>query len=368
MADTPNPSEQVAVVNDASVGTGATGAGSRTPAPAPPTARAPLAPDDFVDDDEFDPELDLPLQPAPKKPAATSVPGEPPAAPVTSEPPAPASPAPPAPAPKPRHPRLLRQQAIDLGARLGVTPAQIDAASTEDLEDWVEYQQAQRLHQTRAQPEPAAAQQRDELDLDLDESQYDPGLVNALKKFSGAAKKQRDENRQLHEKLTAFEQREAQRRASSTAEQFDAAFDALGDGYAPRFGKGDIGAVSEAEAKRRLAVLLTAGIDVNNPPPPRVLRQRLREAAETLYGAAEARAPEAPPPAAPAPKPTPPKDPVNGRFVPPTAEQWDAAALGRPSARNGAPEPHGVKRATRAVAALIRERFADSDEENDLPE
>lgn len=359
----PNPSEQIEVANQATSGREP---GTGAQAPATPVPQRATSADDFDDDEmEFDPELDGIPQRAKKAPSEAAksdgTPAEPPPTPSAA---AAAQPEAPPLAPRQRHPRLLRQEALEYGA----TPQQIDAAATDDLEDWVEYQRAESRRQQQRQP--AAAAEPD-FDLGIDESLYEPDLINAIKRLG---KSQAEEIKQLKQQLTVSQQREAQRQAQSTGEAIDGAFESLADS---RYGTGSAVELQpgSSEMKLRGVLLGTAGIDFNNPPPPRVLAKKLREAHELIYGKAPAPADE-PPPASPSPtKPAPPKNPVNGQFVKPAdaekqarEEAWVRAGLAQPTQRNGAAEPKGPKRAAKAVAAHLREKFYDEDEENDLPD
>lgn len=205
--------------------------------------------DDRIDDDPhdlgdsaFDPEFDLPPEPAAKKPAAKSP------APKPDEP------------ARPKHPVSLVQDA----RRLGFSQADIDGADTADLRAAVAEEKARIAQDERdsvlaAAARPAAKEKAepevDEFDS-LEADGFDPKIVAQLRRLDKANKELAAENKTVKEHL-------GKRERAANEEKLDEAFAALGEKYAARFGDGPaagLGAKSD-EMANRLIVLRAAGID-----------------------------------------------------------------------------------------------------------
>lgn len=154
---------------------------------------------------------------------------------------------------------------------------------------------------------------------------------------------------------------EVSRQQRTIDDLLDDAFEALPAGLQAIFGKGSINDLEKGgkEQKRRLALLVSAGIDTTKPPRIKELVRRLSEAAADLYPQAATADPPAPAgsygpgSAAPAPaaKPTPPKDPSTGKFLP-TADEWASAGSLTPTPRRH-PAEKGFEKAVEAVAQKL---------------
>jgi hypothetical protein len=92
------------------------------------------------------------------------------------------------------------------------------------------------------------------------------------------------------------------------------------------------------------------------------MQERWQAAVRDLYGDSTPPASPAARPPAPAPSPAPAPQNGHSRITP---EQWDAGSLAAPTHRNGAADPPGTEKATKALAAKLRELDATDDEAAD---
>ena len=278
---------------------------------------------------------------------------------------------------KPAHPRSLVLKA----RRLGFSEDEIngiDDLATEVAA--VEYELAASAreraassawrHQPEAAPEPKAAPEPEPEEdplkaLGIDESEWEPKLVAALKKLAG-------DNAGLKKALAAGETERKTEKAAAAYDAIDDFFESLGD---DRFGTGDRYTIKPgAELDRRVALLRAAGIDPKDPPKAKDVAKLLRAAHATLFPAAKAGAAEdagayaeaqdAAPEATAAEAARPRGE--NGRFlsdeeIAERAEEaemkkrYAASAVAVPTHRSGSPEPKGVKAAKKAFLEGARE-------------
>lgn len=224
-------------------------------------------------------------------------------------------------------------------------------------------QQASRqmLHQDgqvrNPEPEPPA---QDELDFEVNEEELHPTIAKGLSALRNRAKAEREENKALRAEVTALRTRDEQRELNRAAALYDAAFTALGDEFAPIIGKGagrDMNSDS-AEYKRRIAILTEARADPRQLTPAQV-KAKVKAAADLLYPRPKAgKAKEDAYAEVAEPR-------TNGRAPRISTEEWNDAALARPTQRRVDDEPPSEKKAVRNLAAKMREQddvIADSEE------
>ncbi len=332
---------------------------SSPPPIAPSNRPQPPVTDEWdLPDSKFDPELDLPpeaLLPSAAKPAV--VPPSPPPAP----PPAPVS----------KHSARLTR----LATNLGMTQAEINGYSPDELLRETQAAQIEFAHvatinrnresveQFNRAPKPPEPPVEEPIDLGLgeDEAEFDPRLIGVMKNIV-------KQNRDLQKELKETQGRIVAREAETVYDHLDRRFSEK----ANIFGQGRRGEVQRQsrEFKRRAAfVEILKGMQ----DKPGSLDQKFDFVYDALYGTDPA--PTTEPPVEPAPepeppKPTPPRHPDTGRF---TAQEWNDAALARPTQRRGSQEPKGPNRAVKAVAAKMRENgtldeFGGGVEEQGLPD
>jgi hypothetical protein len=199
------------------------------------------------------------------------------------------------------------------------------------------------------QPEPVPEAKPDEFDLGIDnEADYDPKLIGALKKLGGTRKEIDDLKKQLAQR----DSRDFERDTRRTAAMIDAAFAAMPE-YEKIFGKGagsELG-TDKPEMQRRIAVLRQANIDMREIGSVGQLRARLKAATDLIYPASMLTKPANPYDVAETPKP------ANGKADKSriTPEEWDAAALARPTQRKGKELPKGDALAVAELTKKMRE-------------
>lgn len=292
--------------------------------PEPVTTPAPLPADKVVDDD-YDDEFEesTPAPSTPETPAEETQP-------VVSE--------------KPKHSRFLILQARDLG----ISQEEIDDTPTKQLERVVYYlnkQQRQRPDEPKVEAKTAPVVEED-MDLGIDEAVVEPSIVKAMKKLAKGQKDKDAKIAALEQELGTVKQNESRREAQTAAERIDAGFGDLGPEYESIFGKGR-GNEMEASDRclhRRRAVLQSLNAD---PPKTGTLRDNVRRRALELFGQPDAVQAETP---EPEPKPAPSKK--KG----PTQEEWNEAALARPTQRANSSEKYGVKRAEKAAHEFLKSK------------
>jgi hypothetical protein len=243
---------------------------------------------------------------------------------------------------RPHPDRLLRT-----AAQIGISTEEIEEASTAELREMVRDATLEKLAQQRSKdieaakrppstpaPEPAAP-----VDLGIDESQYDPGLISLIKK-------QAEEIRQMRAQMGHMGGHIKRQAEESIATRFDAAFDGmnlekdLGRGRPPE---------DSPEMARRQAIVAEAIRLAGNQDPNKVIGL-LGDAANKLFKLKPAKA---------APKP------ANGatRISP---EEWAASGMARPTHREGAPELPGKTKAVQKVTEYLRDNAATQETGDDL--
>lgn len=306
----------------------------------------------------------------PRNPDGTYAPVTPPAAEVTT----PNGEVVPTPAPK--HPAYLVKQAQDHG----YTDEEINEMSPGVLGKTVHQMMQQQLSfrdemlrarqvsegEVRA-PQPPAEEDivldfgADEEGRPLTEKDFGPGIVRAMK---AQARLQRAETKKLQEALSERDKRDEQRDQQRAASIYDAAFASLGADYEHIVGKGpgrDMGDAQKAEYRRRIAILTEAQADPRQLTVAQV-KARVKSAADLLFP------PVRHEPYAEVGKPTPAKAlPPNGVPAKPriTEQEWEDAALSRPTARKGDDLPNGEAKAVRNLTARMNQEVIPDSEELD---
>jgi len=245
---------------------------------------------------------------------------------------------------KPTHPRQL----FDLATDLGIPSEDIREMPTEALQAVVNSvaRQAQRLEreaQARQQTllssidrnittqAPAPAPEPEPLS-GLDMSQYDPGIAEALSLVRQQAKELKALKAEMQQ-LKGNEVRRENERLSDIADRHFADYKTfLGEG------RGHELASDSAELTRRRAILAMAEMDQSRTS----FENKLKKALVTMYGEAGKTPAPTPPPATPAP-------------TTPTQEAWLKGGVAKPTHREAAPEPPGVRKAEKSVAAILAE-------------
>ncbi len=309
------------------------------PAATSPVPNTSVVADQYdLDDTDYNPEWD---QQEPSKPISSQKPA------VAEQPPAsPSRPRNPDGTFKAAHSPRLSRMATDMG----MTQAEIDELNPDALEAVVEQEYRRARAESAAQrtqkgvldavepgdsPPEVPPAKPEEIDLGIDESQWDPTIV-------GLFKSQAQKIASLEARLNAVQGHQQAQVNASLTERADAVF-----GQHELLGKGKYHELTpdSPEMQRRNAVAMLVRADKSRLS----LEQKLTKAIETLFPGAAA--PTAPTKASPTP------------------EEWAEAGLARPTQRNGSPEPKGPKRAKQAVAAILREqRGGQGDEELGLPE
>lgn len=299
-----------------------------------PKEEKPVLAEYELGDSQFDPAIDLP-------PAKTPDP-QPAAADASL--PAPAEPA------APKHSGRLVRMARDLG----LSDEEINSTPTEQLDDIVYHLNRQALQSAREasrtetfhqsqdrraapQEEPVAPEAPDEYGLDLDESQYAPGLVRALKEVAGKSKR---EIEALQKQVRSLEEREKNRQQESVTRQLDRLFEKADK--PTLFGKGGRHelAAEGPEYMRRIAVL-----SAMDRMKEGTLAEKFQRAVTMLYG----QAPQ-------------PSEPANGNQLSDQQKRWNDAALAKPTQRQSE-EPKGEAKALKSAARYMRENgIGDADD------
>lgn len=257
---------------------------------------------------------------------------------------------------RPNHPKRLVERAVELGASM----SQINATSTEDLDEWVYRTNQDILEEQRfanassavqgagraRQPEPTAPQ-ADEDETLVDELAQEEALSPRI---AGLLKKLVQKNKKVEGELQDHGKKFAESENARKTRVLDDAFEMLPDEYKAVFGEGGVSDIDEVSRQWRASALTLAKIDANNPPSERVISKRVREAADRLMGKfkketnayAQAQAQAEPP--------------TNGR---PTADEWNRSGLPAPTSRETKQQSKGTGQAV----SRAREWFA-----NHLPE
>ncbi len=299
-------------------------------------------------DEALDGISDYPERPKQKKDPETGrfLPVEKPAEPQPQK----VEPTPPA-APKHSHSASLSRLAADLG----MAPDEIDATPAEQLQDAV-YQRHNAIkamidrerqltpRETAAPPAPPPPPEDELAELGELKDEIDPRFANLLRRVLR-------ENKEL--KAVVGEVRgHLQQKANETRDQWiDRIYDEHGD--AGRFGrKADGKGLTQDQLQRRQHVVKLAALRAGPQAPEKQIIETIPTILKELFGPAEAAA--APPE-------------VNGKARV-SREEWDDAALLKPSQRMERPEPKGTRRAEKKVAETIRGWDFDTPEEGGIEE
>lgn len=244
------------------------------------------------------------------------------------------------------HPRGLAAMARDLG----VPDEQIQGMTTEHLDNLVFHLNQQRftfLENERTRTAQSERQQQPveepEPDIGMEEADYDPKLVAAMKKLAKENQALRKEFKQLNEQRISDEQRRRD-------ESIDDAFLSLPANRQAIYGSGRIGALTPAELARRNAVLAIAQHQRGS------IKQKIQQADNILYGDH----PEQPPAA----------QPTNGSAyveeeLAKRRESWPNAPVARPTSRASEGEPPSLKKARDSFKKRMREMEDANEDSND---
>ncbi len=258
--------------------------------------------------------------------------------------------------PSAHSPRLVR-----MAKDLGLDDGEIESIPAERLDEIVYHLNKQALSQARTnsiertlagaternivsqQPDPAvpAAQPTDEFDLGIDEAQYDPGLIKAIKAMG---QRQEAKIKELESQLKVVNERQVQRTNETTANRIDRAFGK----HAAHLGtaKGSELEEGSRDYQRRIAILTM--VDRNKSKAS--LEAKIDQAVSALYGE----------PAA-TPKKTQ-ASAINDELEA-RGREWNAGALARPTQRQPTDMPNGSRKAEKSVAAALAEIGAAGDGE-----
>jgi len=280
------------------------------------------------------------------------------------------------PAGPPRTPRKHPQWLVRSAVRHGATQEQIEAASTNDLHDWVDLREAEReraredAERSRALNEAEIRQRqvptKQEPEPDEDEAliaeveKEVPGisgsLLKVLRKLSG-------EKKQLKSAIKEATEREAVRTKKDAETRIEDAFAVLPKEVRKFYGEGGVGDITPAQRKLRVSALVSNQINPLDPPSPAVLARKLEEYHAEMAQAFGAKPKEAPKEtnayAEAAAEMEEEKPATNGKRF--TEEQFKSGALAKTTQRVSR-EPKSRKTAYRAVAEQMREmNISDSD-------
>lgn len=320
-----------------------------------PVAAQPDPPGDMFDlgDTELYPKLSDSEHPQPDSaaPAGSASPAEPAPSPADDRP---RNPDGTFKAKGPAHPSWLVEQARELGM---VDDEDLDIP-TQTLSRWVnarlrervQYQDQYLRERTLSEgqvrnlePERPKPPAEDDIDLGIDEAQYDPGIIAAMKRLALSSQKR---IKDLETKLAQTEQREQAREQTERERHIDGLFDRLGKPYEKLFGSGPMNTIQDQGQRARRIAALQAAID-----PKTKQIGNLSQAAKILFGDGEQAAPAGDLGAYEDPaKPT-----ANGapRITP---EQWANGGVAAPTQRIAKELPPGDARAVKNLTEKLRQQ------------
>ena len=268
----------------------------------------------------------------------------------------------------PKHNALVLDHARQLGFSdeeiKESSPAELERAVRATLrrdEQWRKHLEANKPAEKKDdEKKPAeAAHASEDADWGVDEdgkpvdpNDFAPGIRNVVRSI-----KQRAD-----EKVSALEKKVSQMEARAAADAYDRAFESLGDDFKGVFGEG-AGRAMQSEApefQRRCIVLTHAGIDPQNDPP-NVVRQKLKDAAERIFGPAKSN------------KPSKAREESRQEQENQT-NRFANAGLARPSSRRPSGEPAGKQRAIEnlsgamtAQGLYVEDRTHDGEQLEEFP-
>ncbi len=172
--------------------------------------------------------------------------------------------------------------------------------------------------------QPLEEKPEEPITLGVDESKFDPDLVSMFKEL-------KKENRDLRNELNQVKQVQINQHSETMAQKIDRLFETQNENL---FGKGRGAEMDQSgpEYARRLAVLRA----VKEDKAKGSFEQKFQKYSKMLFGAENQNSPAA----------------VARKF---TKEEWEEGALRRPTARAGAGEPKGEKKAMQTAARFMRE-------------
>lgn len=256
----------------------------------------------------------------------------------------------------PKHPRSLVRRALEINPSL--TMEQIQSASLEDLDDYVERGE-QAMRQQAAQAKPAETPPVDEFAIPEEiRKQMWPELAQYIERLAKTTKEAKQKADSVDELRAAVRSREAE----SIADAVDDAFASLPESISKRLGTGRVSEITPAELQRRNAVLAAAGVDLTKRlPSPKRLAKMLADGATTIFGETPAPVPTVPAPAS-----------TNGYTSDANGakriseETWAKAGHAAPSNRVSAKEPKGDRAAIAAVAQKLKELGLNDDDDTSV--
>lgn len=290
---------------------------------------------------------------------------------------------------KSKHPAWLVKRA----GQHGITPEEAEHMDVNEIRDEISLRRLEQVMlfqnpQTReaaeaavdqpARPAKAAPQPPSPVaaadDLDLDENEYDPKLVRALKKLRERADERADEVKILKDKLTRLEKFQVDQQFQHFADRFDGWIDELDPAYHAFLGQGHRRALAPTSdaVKNRQEVLVH--MDALTQTYRRLGRpvdeKRLFElAVQGLFGPPQAsQAARAPAPAQPSREPEPQRDEADEVAEELLAQRrrhyqgnGNGAGLARPTQRNGTEPPSTTKAINTARTRLRELNLVESD-------
>lgn len=261
---------------------------------------------------------------------------------VPVETPAPVAPAV-VPPPAPKHSSRTLREARDLG----LEDSYIQSVSPDALEEVVYHLNRQARQKPAEKPALPVEEPIDwgtgEDGKPMTEKDYAPAVVRAIKQDHAREKRLKE----LEAEVQGSRQRETQKQqAQRSSVLIDAAFAALGAGYAKHFGTepGNKLDGTVPEMKKRIAILRAAGITMDTVDPARINSQ-VKEAVELLGLTPEV------------------EDPLKDK-----KDRWNRGGTALPTARNGT-KAGGEDGAKKEIASILRkngfETTADNNDEDE---
>lgn len=216
-------------------------------------------------------------------------------------------------------------------------------AQQQEREAFARIHGQERPQQPREQAPPPEPD--DNLVIDeLEKEGYDPRLMKTMRKLIARNK----ELETIKSEIGNVAHRERERSVTTNTEKIEAAFESLGPDFHVYFGDGAASEMANGspELRRRRMMLADAGINFDKDSV-QAIKKKIKAAAEIAYGPVlnkKKPVEEVPDPYAGVVK----SSKTNGQRF--TNEEWDAAAVARPTHRDNAELPLGDERAIRNLA------------------
>jgi hypothetical protein len=248
-----------------------------------------------------------------------------------------------------KHPDRLTRIAKDLG----FGQDEIDSLPTAELRQEIQIAQQERANQRQidsisrameqpshpargdAAGEPVSSPAAPEYDLGIDETQYDSGIIGAMKKLA-------DQNKKLQARLDQVENYTRAQQHETAVQRLDRAFGSLGATFEGLLGKGSRADLDpkSVEVRRRKAIVEEAMALAGPKASVEAVASKIEEAARTFFGVPQKAKKE--------------KEPQEAEKPTPEQEEWLDGALERPTHRLGSDEPLGREKAIRAIEQARR--------------